>query len=159
MKKYTYSDGNTSQYEYKYNASNQLIQEQFTYPDGNVDVVNYTYDSNGRISEAEDIHWGNFNERLTYSYDSTGKLIKKDTIDHFDSSGCYEYQYDEHGRLIKEIHTTDIGKSYSVVYTTEYSYSVDGYLIAVYEYKGSQKTGYEMFDKYIVFYSPEGFSD
>lgn len=159
MKEYTYSDGDTSQYEYKYNASNQLVQERYTYPDGSVDVVNYTYDSNGRISEAEDIHWGNFNESLTYSYDAAGKLIKKDTIDHFDSLGCYEYQYDEHGRLIKEIHTTDIGKSYSVVYTTEYSYSTDGYLIAVYEYKDDRKTGYEVFDEYIVFYSPEGFSD
>ena len=159
MKKYTYSDGDTSQYEYKYNASNQLVQERFTYPDGSIDVVNYTYDSNGRISEAEDIHWGNFNEKLTYSYDSTGKLIKKDTIDHFNSFGCYEYQYDGHGRLIKEIRTTDIGKTYSVVYTTEYSYSTDGYLIAVYEYKDDRKTGYEVFDEYIVFYSPEGFSN
>ena len=45
LKKYTYSDGDTSQYEYKYNTSNQLVQERYTYPDGSEDVVNYTYDA------------------------------------------------------------------------------------------------------------------
>lgn len=96
---------------------------------------------------------------LTYSYNTAGKLIKKDTIDHFDSVGCYEYEYDEYGNLTKEIHTTDIGESYSVVYTTEYSYSKDGYLVSIYEYKDGEETGYEVFDEFIVFYSPEGFSD
>lgn len=159
LKKYTYPDGDTSQYEYKYNAENRLMQERYTYPDGNVDVVNYTYDADGRIAEAEDIHWGSFNQKLTYSYNTAGKLIKKDTIDHFDSVGCYEYEYDEYGNLTKEIHTTDIGESYSVVYTTEYSYSKDGYLVSIYEYKDGEETGYEVFDEFIVFYSPEGFSD